>query len=977
MPTYTHDGLTTQAQLTREDLEQIRQCRRDYNSLGFAYQLAFVRLFNRFPQASGQPDRQPLEIIDELLTYVSIQLGIPVETMAQYARRQTTVSEHQERIRQYLGRRRFSQAETDTVAAFVFEQACRLEQTSALLAQVKAFLRQQDILEPADFTLERLIQRQRRQARAFIFEKISGLLDTARKEGLDQLLQTQNSSYSTLHRLKQTPHRASASALLRLTRKLDQIAETGALALDLSWLNNNFQRSLARYARRCTATRLRELKSERRYAVLVCFLRQCYQDTVDDLITMYDKLINLLYNRAQRDLDEHTRTHRKQVRASLSTFCDLADLILDETIEDLALRRMIFDRIGRDDLAGWLTEVETWLTGKHSHVFNLVKARFSYLRQFSPALLEHLTLELEDSTDRALLEAVDLLRRMNAGGKRKLPGEVSLSFMPKAIQALVQQNGHVDKPAWECALLTAVRDHIKSGNVAVAGSKRFGHLDDYFMPGSQWQAVRDAFFRRAGLPNRPDEVAAYLTARLGRAYDRFLERLPENSYAQLDESGWHLSKDPGEKLDDEAEVRLKQLQDYLGAHMRVIKLPRLLIEVDNELHFTRHFMSASQQEAPKREDVCAIMATIMAHGCNIGPYTMSHLIEGISYGHIKHISDWMLNVEAQRSALASVVKAISRLDITQAWGSGHTSSSDGQRFALRRRILQQSYSPKFNDYALEFYSFIADNYAPYYSLPVECTDRDAPYVLDGLLYNESDLPLEEHYTDTAGYTENNFAAFAMLGRRFCPRIRGIQKQRIYRIADDSSGNKDRDYGPLSVLVGRRDRRIHLNWIVEQWDRMGHFYASLESGYTTASVAMKRLNGYTGKNYFYRANRELGRIFKTEHILSYLSDGPLRQRTRRGLLKGEQLHTLARDLNYGKRGRLNKRDWLEQRNSCSALTLILACIIYWQAREIHRVLLEGDPAVDLDWSMVEHISPITWDNVILYGEYVIDRHWIHL
>ena len=30
--------------------------------------------------------------------------------------------------------------------------------------------------------------------------------------------------------------------------------------------------------------------------------------------------------------------------------------------------------------------------------------------------------------------------------------------------------------------------------------------------------------------------------------------------------------------------------------------------------------------------------------------------------------------------------------------------------------------------------------------------------------------------------------------------------------------------------------IHLDWISEQWDRMGQFYASLESGHTTASVA---------------------------------------------------------------------------------------------------------------------------------------------
>ncbi len=56
---------------------------------------------------------------------------------------------------------------------------------------------------------------------------------------------------------------------------------------------------------------------------------------------------------------------------------------------------------------------------------------------------------------------------------------------------------------------------------------------------------------------------------------------------------------------------------------------------------------------------------------------------------------------------------------------------------------------------------------------------------------------------------------------------------------------------------------------------------------------------------------------------------------------------------------------------------MGSIIYWQAKEIHRVLRECDPGADLDLSLVEHISPITWDNVILYGEYVLDRDLIRL
>ena len=115
------------------------------------------------------------------------------------------------------------------------------------------------------------------------------------------------------------------------------------------------------------------------------------------------------------------------------------------------------------------------------------------------------------------------------------------------------------------------------------------------------------------------------------------------------------------------------------------------------------------------------------------------------------------------------------------------------------------------------------------------------------------------------------------------------------------------------------------------------------------------------------------IFKTEFILQYLSEPELRRRIRRGLLKVEQLHALARDVFYGRRGRINARELWEQMNTCSCLNLILACIVYWQAREISRVLSQCDPVANkVDTSLLEHVSPIEWDNVVLYGQYVLDR-----
>ena len=50
-------------------------------------------------------------------------------------------------------------------------------------------------------------------------------------------------------------------------------------------------------------------------------------------------------------------------------------------------------------------------------------------------------------------------------------------------------------------------------------------------------------------------------------------------------------------------------------------------------------------------------------------------------------------------------------------------------------------------------------------------------------------------------------------------------------------------------------------------------------------------GFSAKNRFYRANRDLGRIFKTEFILQYLSEPELRRRINAREL-WEQMNTLG-------------------------------------------------------------------------------------
>ena len=960
MSQYSRDELIARATLTTEDLSQVNQCRRTHNRIGFAYQVAFVKLTNCFPA------QHAFEVIDELLTFVSAQLQIPADEIDRYLQRQATVSEHQVRIRRYLNLQAFSDEELSQLQQYLFDQCCRLEKTSALTLLAEDFLRDRGILKPASSTLSRIIGEQRKRARNHMFNTLAGSIPAAVKIGLDKLLEVGDGRKSPLQSLKDSPGVPSPQMVGRLTSKLTTIRDTGILAVDLSWVNNNYQRFLAKFVRRCSADKVRRAESSHRYSAMACFLWQTFRDTIDHLVDMQDKLVNKVCNKAQNQCDEALRKRQQSIRRSVSMLRTIARIVLDKELEDSHVRTAVFRHIPEDELAFQIQDADDLLSPKNSHMFHGVVQRYQYVRKFFPDILKNLQYCGQNGDASSILKAVEVLKEVNEDGKRSLPEEVPLDFIPKSLQSFVLEDGQVNKQAWECALLIAIRDEIKSGNVVVSDSKRFGSFDRFFIEAEKWEPRREAFFRRAGLPVSPNEIPEYLSQRLNKAIDSFLETQPENAFVSFGDDGWRLSTDPSEKLEEEAEQKLDYLKKWLSSRMRTTRLPELLIEVDNELRFTRHFMGNRPEQGRSVDDVCATIATIMAHGCNIGPYTMARLTEGVSYSQIKRITDWRITEESQRAALADVVSAISTLGTSQVWGEGKASSSDGQRYLFPRRVLQRTFSHKMSDFALEFYSFVADNYAPFYSTPIECTDRDAAYVLDGLLYNESDLALEEHYTDTHGYTEINFAAFAMLGKRFCPRIRGLHHQRIYRIGTD------RSYGLLTPLVAPSDRTIHMDWICQQWDRMGQFYASLESGHTTASVALKRLAGYSKKNMFYKANRELGRVFKTEFILQYMSQSPLRQRVRKGLLKGEQLHNLARDVCYGKRGRISSRSLHEQMNTCSCLTLILACIIYWQAKELERVMSAAGPDDAIEPALLEHVSPIEWENVVLYGQYVIDR-----
>ncbi len=66
-----------------------------------------------------------------------------------------------------------------------------------------------------------------------------------------------------------------------------------------------------------------------------------------------------------------------------------------------------------------------------------------------------------------MLRALQMLKELNATGRRKLPVDAPTEFLPQRLKPIVINHGEIDRRAWECALLLKLRDELKAGNLSV------------------------------------------------------------------------------------------------------------------------------------------------------------------------------------------------------------------------------------------------------------------------------------------------------------------------------------------------------------------------------------------------------------------------------------------------------------------------------------------------------------------------------
>jgi TnpA family transposase len=948
----TKDELIRHYTFSDADLNIIRQRRGSVNRLGFAVQLCYMR----YPGVMLGMHDDPLP---HLLKLVANQLKVPPDMWQNYGQREQTRREHLVELQTAFGFQPFSTANHYWAAVHgLNELAWQTDKGFVLATDLVDGLRRKSILLPSADVIERICAEAITRANRRIYAAMTEPLSDLHRRQLDDLLKRRDNGTTTwLAWLRQSPARPNSRHMLEHIERLKTWQ-----ALDLptgieQQVHQNRLLKIAREGGQMTPADLAKFEAQRRYATLVAIAIDGMATVTDEIIDLHDRILGKLFNDAKKRHQQQFQASGKAINAKVQLFGRIGQALIEAKQSGKDPFAAIEAVMSWDAFAESVTEAQKLAQPEDFDFLRHIGESYATLRRYAPEFLNVLKLRAAPAA-KNVLDAIDVLRGMNSDNARKLPADAPTDFIKPRWQKLVVTDAGIDRRYYELCTLSEMKNALRSGDIWVQGSRQFKDFEEYLVPPAKFVSLK----QRSELPLAvATDCDQYLHERLTLLETQLATA---NRMAQANELPDAIITASGLKitpLDAAVPETAQTLIDQTAATLPHVKITELLLEVDEWTGFTRHFAHLKSGDVAK--DKSLLLTTILADAINLGLTKMAESCPGTTYAKLAWLQAWHIRDETYGAALADLVNAQFRHPFAEHWGDGTTSSSDGQNFRTGSKAESTGHiNPKYGSSpGRTFYTHISDQYAPFHTKVVNVGVRDSTYVLDGLLYHESDLRIEEHYTDTAGFTDHIFGLMHLLGFRFAPRIRDLGDTKLY------IPNGDTAYDGLKPMIGGT---LNIKHVRAHWDEILRLATSIKQGTVTASLMLRKLGNYPRQNGLAIALRELGRIERTLFILDWLQSVELRRRVHAGLNKGEARNALARAVFFNRLGEIRDRSFEQQRYRASGLNLVTAAIVLWNTVYLERATNAlRSHGQTVDDALLQYLSPLGWEHINLTGDYL--------
>lgn len=947
------DNLVRHYTLDAADRLECELRRRPHNKLGFAVQLCVMRQTGRL---LGENEESPSAIVQ----YLADQLGVEPSFYSIYSHRAQTRFDHSRYLTDYLGLHGANREDRRAALLAATEAAAAGDKGLPIATAVVAAFRTRKALLPSQHSIEKIGIAARAVARRRAETALISDLDPEKLEALDRLLEVDPAiGHTRFHWLRSAPDAPGAMNLVGLTERIAFVRTLGIDPRLQARIPSGRWDQMIREGDATPAWLASDFNASRRRATIVAQLIKLGQKLTDDAVMMFIKLIGRLFSQANNRKKQRHMNARMETSKALRLFLDtiLALQAANDSDEDAI--EMINRKVGWHRLLQIKPGLEAMVENGDASPLVMAAEQHANVRKFAGAFLQAFTFHARRRHD-PLLAAIATLKMLYVEGRRVLPDRLPIGHLGPSERKLVFEASKPDRRLYEIATLALLRDRLRSGDIWVDGSRSFRPIDEHLMPKPAFVALKEE--GKLGLGVQGDG-AAWL-AEVRQMMDFNLKRLAYRA---------RNGKLEGVRLEagtlivtpraSDIPAAVEDLNGEISEMYPLVEVPDLLREVHEWTGFADQFTHVRTGDAP--QNISAMLAGVLADATNLGPKRMAGASKGISAHQIGWMRSFHACSETYRAAQACVTDAHTRHPHSQLWGDGTAASSDGQFFrasdrAAKRGDINLHYG---SEPGSKFYSHLSDQYGYFGILPISPTESEAVYVLDGLFDHDTILEIDEHFTDTGGASDHVFALFALIGKRFAPRLRNIKDRKFHTF------EKADAYPALAQHIGAP---INTGIILEHWDDLLHLAASITTRTVAPSTILKKFSASSKSSDLAKALRELGRIERTLFMIEWYSSPALRRRCQAGLNKGEAAHKLKRAVFFHERGEIRDRSYDSQAFRASGLNLVVSAIVYWNTVYLSRATahLRQQGRIIPD-ELLKHVSPLSWEHINLTGIYSWD------
>ncbi len=680
-----------------------------------------------------------------------------------YGAREQTRSDHLRDVAAYLGWHQVDGPRWKDLEEFLFARAMEHDSPKLLFRLACEYLSSSHLVRPGVVLILERVATARKRARKETWQRLEPALTGFLRAELDGMLVPDPLLGRTrLAWLGTGPTSSTPAAVKGELEKLAYLRGMDAHTLDLLVLPAERRRFLAGLGRRLTAQNLARRDDDRRYPILLTLATQSAVDVLDEVLLLFDQALSGREAAARERLTEVLAERARGGEDRQALLDDILAIVLDPGVADDQVGGRLRRDVGHERMRAAHEARRERLPRDHGHLA-LMDASMSYLRQFVPDVLAAGFAGGPGMDD--LLQAVGILARLHAARARKVPDGAPDSFVPARWAGYLEKSskdGNVIayRHYWELCVLMALRDGLRSGDVHVPGSRRYADPASFLLTLRQWEPQRLEYCHLVGKPSAAADALALANDELHAALSDLEAQLARGGgkgEVRLGPDG-ELVIPPLTAEDVPAEAGA--LRDELAAMLPRVPIASVLVEIDARTGFTDRLTHAGGKASRPPDLRRNLLYVIIAEATNMGLSAMSESC-GVSYDTLAWTAEWYFSAETLEAANAAIVNYHHRLPMTQAFGTGTLSSSDGQKFPVKGKSLTAAHLSRYfaRGQGVSTYTHVSDQHSTFDTKVITSTSPESPYVLDGILGNQTDLLITEHATDTHGATIANFALF--------------------------------------------------------------------------------------------------------------------------------------------------------------------------------------------------------------------------